>query len=100
MIVNIVFLSLTFAFIIYCAWSALSHFIGYKPEAPSFRERWKAWVKRNIIDDGPVGEDNAIGRCPTLDEVNERRIGEGRRLPKNNSKIPMPRVNPPRREDL
>ena len=76
MIVNIVFLSLTFAFINYCAWSALSHFIGHNPKAPSFRERWKAWVKRNIIDDGPVGEDNEKGRYPTLDEVNERRKGE------------------------
>ena len=53
MIVNIVFLSLTFAFIIYCAVSAGRKFIGYNPEAPSLRERWKAWVKRNIVDDDP-----------------------------------------------
>ena len=76
MIVSIIFVSLTFAFILYCAVSALRKFIGYNPSAPSLRERWKAWIKRNIVDDGPIGEDHARGRYPTLDEVNERRRGE------------------------
>ena len=104
MIVNIVFLSLTFAFIIYCAWSALRKFIGYNPDAPSLWQRIKpklqAFIARHNIDEDAYSEDHAKRRYPTLDEVNERRIGEGHRLPKNNSKIPMPRVNPPRREDL
>lgn len=75
MIVNIIFLLLTFAFIIYCAVSAGRKFIGYNPSAPSLRDRWKAWVKRNIVDDGPTGEDHVKGRYPTLDEINERRKG-------------------------
>lgn len=100
MIVNVIFLSLTGIFIAYCAISALSHFIGRNPNAPGFKARLQAFAARHIIDEDAYSEDHAKGRYSTLDEVNERRIGEGRRLPKNNSKIPMPRVNPPRREDL
>jgi len=68
MIVNIVFLSLTFTFIIYCAWSAIRKFIDYNPNAPSLWKRikpkLKAFAARWIIDDGPVGEDHAKGRYP------------------------------------
>jgi hypothetical protein len=80
MIVNVVFLLLTFAFIIYCAWSALSHFIGYNPDAPSLwqwlRPKLQAFAARWIIDKDVYTEDHAKGRYPTLDEVNERRKGE------------------------
>jgi len=77
MIVNIVFLSLTFAFIIYCTISALRKFIGHNPNAPSLWQRIKpklqAFAARWIIDDDAYSEDHAAGRYPTRDEVNERR---------------------------
>jgi hypothetical protein len=76
MIVNIVFLSLTFAFIIYCAWSALRKFIGHNPDAPSFKTRLQAFAARHIIDEDAYTEDHAKGRYSTLDEVDDRRKGE------------------------
>ena len=69
MIVNTIVLSAIGIFILYCILSALP--IGHNEFAPTLWARlgvrWRAWVKRNIVDYDPYDSE------PTIDEVNRKR---------------------------
>jgi hypothetical protein len=58
MLINVIVIFLIGVFIFYCIVDSARKYIGYNPNPKPWREQWKTFVKKHIVDEYPYDDES------------------------------------------